>query len=211
MSDDRILLRRAFIDATLISADNICATEKTVKYSDRHRKRISSMGISAGISTKAKILIAVIAAALLLTGCAIFHEQIAGLILSFGDGFVIIEGDKNNAPEEIEHAYVATYIPEGFTEIERVEDVFFCNTKWVNEEKERYFLLTQDTVYSSSYDVDTEHSTSVPVYINDLCVLKINNKGFSFYYWEYRGYLFSITANFELDDYTFSLILNGLE
>ena len=53
MSDDRILLRRAFIDATLISADNICAAEKTVKYSDRHRKRISSMGISVGISTKA--------------------------------------------------------------------------------------------------------------------------------------------------------------
>ena len=138
---DRALLRQAFIDATIELADE-CATGERIECSARHRKRLRSMGISVGLSERTKILIALIAAALLLTGCAVFREQIAGLILSFGDGFVSVEGNVDpDAPREIEHAYVASYIPDGFAEAERVEEWYKVETVWKNADGEQIYLL----------------------------------------------------------------------
>ncbi len=207
---DRALLRQAFIDATIELADE-CATGERIECSARHRKRLRSMGISVGLSERTKILIALIAAALLLTGCAVFREQIAGLILSFGDGFVSVEGNVDpDAPREIEHAYVATYLPEGFVETERVEDSFYNRTIWENEENGKYLILTQETVHSFSQNIEATGAKTTKIYYDGYSILKIEASDVFFYYLRYEGYVLSITADFDIDDYALTLILDGL-
>ena len=207
---DRALLRQAFIDATLELADE-CATGEAIDCSVRHRKRLRSMGISVGLANRTKILIALIAAAVLLTGCAVFREQIAGLILSFGDGFVSVEGSIDpDAPREIEHAYAATYVPEGFVEVERVEESFYNRTKWVNEEEGQYFVLAQETMHSFSQNIEAASSKTTKIYYDGYSILKIEAKGVFFYYLGYEGYVLSITADFDIDNYTLTLLLDGL-
>ena len=120
MTECKLLFRQALIDATIELADDL-QDGKRIAYSAQHKKRMRSMGVAIGLSTRAKILISLIAAAILLTGCAVFRERIAGLFLTVGDGFVNVEGDVTpDAPKEIEHAYVPSYIPDGFTLLERV-------------------------------------------------------------------------------------------
>lgn len=206
---DRALLRQAFIDATLELADE-CATGETIDCSARHRKRLRSMGISVGIANRTKILIALIAAAVLLTGCAVFREQIAGLLLTFGNGFVNIEGSTSDAPREIEHAYTATYLPEGFVEVERVEEWYKVETVWKNADGEQIYLL-QWIIDGAIFDADTKYSEYSKIELEQFDVFNIEGEGYSIYYWSDNSYMFQLQALPRLDKETALNIIKGLK
>lgn len=210
MTENRALLKQALIEATVKTTDAICTDGGRVKYSDRHRKRLRSLGISTGISTRAKILIAVIAAALLLTGCAIFHEQIAGLFLTFGNGFVNIEGSTPDAPKEIEHAYVATYIPEGFTEVEREEEWYIVECIWKNS-SEDFIVLTQSLVDASGFGADTKYSYSMTIETGEFTLFCIIGSDFNIYYWSDNMYVFTLRTSSHLDENEIKNIVNNLK
>lgn len=208
---DRALLRQAFIDATLRLADE-CYTEEKIKYSPLHRKRLRSMGISTGISGRAKLLIALIAAAILLTGCAIFREEITGLILTFGDGFVNVEGEVNpDAPKEIEHAYVATYIPEGFVEVEREEEWYQVKTVWQNAEGTQIKLI-QGTLEGSVVSLDIEKNLYNKISYNDSEILAYKHSDVCYsYICSTNMYIFDLTVYGFLPDATILEIFDNLK
>ena len=206
---DRALLRQAFIDATLELADE-CATGEAIDCSVRHRKRLRSMGISVGLANRTKILIALIAAAVLLTGCAVFREQIAGLLLTFGNGFVNIEGSTSDAPIEIEHAYVATYLPEGFVEVERVEEWYQVKTVWENANGDSIEIY-QDVIYGSGFAADTKYSEISKIELEQFDVFNIEGKGYSIYYWSDNLYVFQLQALPRLDKDAALNIIKGLK
>ena len=211
ITDSKSLFRQALIDATLELANDL-RDKKRVEYSAQHKKRMRSMGVAIGLSTRAKILISLIAAAILLTGCAVFRERIAGLFLTVGDGFVNVEGDVTpDAPKEIEHAYVPSYIPDGFTEVERVEEVFYHQIIWANDDNKQYLIFSQDTVYSSSHNIDTDHASTIQIHYSDFTVFKIESSNNFFYYWNYQGYVFALTSNYNIDDTTLFTFLGGLK
>ena len=210
MTESRMLLKQAFIDATLELSDE-CYTEERIRYSALHRKRLRSMGISTGISGRAKLLIAIIAAAILLTGCAIFREEIKGLILSFGDGFLNVEGEVNpDAPKEIEHAYVATYIPEGFVEVEREEEWYQVKTVWENANGDSIEIY-QDVIYGSGFGADTKYSETSKIELEQFDVFNIEGKGYSIYYWSDNLYVFQLQALPRLDKDAALNIIKGLK
>ena len=209
MTDSKLLFRQALIDATIELADDL-RDRKRIDYSAKHKKRMRSMGVAIGISTKAKVLIALIAAAILLTGCAVFREHIAGLILSFGDGFVNVEGDVNpDAPKEIEHAYVATYIPDGFTEVEREEDWYYVKTVLKNDSGNSIEIY-QWTIYGAGFDADTKHSETSKIELKKFDVFNIEGKGYSIYYWSDNLYVFQIQAFPHLDKDAAISVIKGL-
>jgi hypothetical protein len=206
---DLALLRQAFIDATLEIAGE-CATGEAIDCSARHRKRLRSMGISVGLANRTKILIALIAAAVLLTGCAVFREQIAGLLLTFGNGFVNIEGSTSDAPREIEHAYAATYVPEGFVEVERVEEWYQVKTVWENANGDSIEIY-QDVIYGSGFGADTKYSETSKIELEQFDVLNIEGKGYSIYYWSDNLYVFQLQALPSLDKDAALNIIKGLK
>lgn len=211
MTECKLLFRQALIDATIELADDL-QDGKRIAYSAEHRKRMRSIGIAIGLSTKAKVLIALIAAAILLTGCAIFREHITGLLLSFGDGFVNIEGEVNpDAPKEIEHAYVATYIPDGFTEVEREEDWYLVKTVWENPEGTQIILL-QSILNGSIISLDSEKTAYEMITYNKLKILtyKHSDSRFSYIY-SNSEYLFDVRVYGVLPEEDICMFFDSLE
>ena len=211
MTESRLLFRQALIDATLELADDL-RDRKTVSYSAKHKKRMRSMGVAIGLSTRAKILIALIAAAILLTGCAVFREHITGLLLSFGDGFVNIEGEVNpDAPKEIEHAYVATYIPEGFVEVEREEEWYQVKTVWQNAEGTQIKLI-QGTLEGSVVSLDIEKNLYNKISYNDSEILAYKHSDVCYsYICSTNMYIFDLTVYGFLPDATILEIFDNLK
>ena len=210
MTECKLLFRQALIDATIELADDL-QDVKRIGYSAEHRKRMRSMGIAIGLSTRAKILIALIAAAILLTGCAVFREHITGLLLSFGDGFVNIEGEVNpNAPKEIEHAYVATYVPEGFTQVEREEDWDLVTTVWESSNGSR-IELTQGVLAGVTFDADTKYAENSKIESNGMTIFTVLGNEYSIYFWSNELYAFKLRTNFNANEETIVEIINNLK
>ena len=211
MTDSKLLFRQALIDATIELADDL-RDRTRIDYSAKHRKRMRSMGVAIGLSTKAKVLIALIAAAILLTGCAVFREHITGLLLSFGDGFVNVEGDVNpDAPKEIEHAYVATYVPEGFVEVEREEEWYQVKTVWENAEGKQIILL-QSILNGSIISLDSEKTAYEMITYNKLKILtyKHSDSRFSYIY-SNSEYLFDVRVYGVLPEEDICMFFDRLE
>ena len=211
MNDDRSLFKQALIDATLEISDDL-SDGKRVKYSAQHRKRMRSMGVSVGLPTRAKILVILVAAAILLTGCAVFREQIVGLIFSFSHKFVFINGVANpDAPKEIEQIYVPTYLPEGFTEAERDEKWNKVKTVWRNENGD-YIQVLQVVIHGVKFKIKHEHTESskiIKLEQFDLYNTEISN--YSFFIWSDGFYAFEIKTNYIIDQSTAIDIIESME
>ena len=193
ITDSKSLFRQALIDATLELANDL-RDKKRVEYSAQHKKRMRSMGVAIGLSTRAKILISLIAAAILLTGCAVFRERIAGLFLTVGDGFVNVEGDVTpDAPKEIEHAYVPSYIPDGFTEVEREEEWYMVKTVWKNESEDS-IEITQQVINGSEFGADTKYATVEKIEFSKFVAYNVEGNNYSIFYWSDGYYIFSLRA-----------------
>ena len=211
MNESKLLFRQVLIDATLELADDL-RDSKRVEYSAKHRKHMRSMGVSIGWSAKTKILVALIAAAILLTGCAVFREHISEFILSFGEGFINIEGASNpDAPREIQHAYVPTYIPEGFTEVERVEEWYQVKTIWENAEGKQIKLL-QGTLEGTLITLYREENTYKKISSDGLNILvyKHNDKHYSCICSTHM-YVFNLTVYDSLTEEAIVMIFSSLE
>ena len=210
MTESRLLFRQALIDATLELANDL-RDKKRVEYSAQHRKRMRSMGVAIGLSTRAKILISLVAAAILLTGCAVFRERIAGLFLTVGDGFVNVEGDVTpDAPKEIEHAYVPSYIPDGFTEVERVEVGYKVKTVWQNSNGD-FIEILQGTIYGTGFDADTKYAETSIIELEQFDVLNIEANNYSLFYWSNGLYSFKLSAGPNIDQNTAINIIESLK
>ena len=123
----KILLRDALIDAMLREFDRdmekceespICSPEHYKKMSEIVGFDVTKPRRKPIISTRTKIAIIIIAAALALTSCiAIFHRQIGNFMEKFYKDHIEVWFDNeeaNEPPQEIEDVYTLTYVPEGY-------------------------------------------------------------------------------------------------
>jgi hypothetical protein len=126
---EKNLLRDAFVDAMLREVDrDLEKCEESPICSPEHYKRMSEiLGFDVTkprrkpkISTRTKIAIAIIAAAVVaLTSCvaAIYHRQIGNFMEKFYKDHIEVWFDNEEAkqsPEEIEDVYTLAYVPEGY-------------------------------------------------------------------------------------------------
>lgn len=101
----------------------------------------------------------IIAAALLLVGCAayVYREKIKGFIFEHYDKYVEVQFDVdlNAVPTCIEAEYALGYVPEGFEQVRRtvLETINF--QEWNNESGDS-ILFVQEIIGKGGYDVDNE-------------------------------------------------------
>ena len=211
MNDDRSLFKQALIDATLELSDEM-RDGKRVEYSARHKKRMRSMGVAIGLPMRAKIMVILVAAAILLTGCAVFREQIAGLIFSFGNRFIFIDGVASpDAPKEIEQIYSLTYTPEGFTEAKREAGRHKVRTVWENENGD-YIEVLQGVIYGIGFKIKKEYAENAKIIeLPEFDIYNAEIGNYSFFIWSDGYYSFQIKANHVIDQSTAIEIIESLK
>lgn len=144
-----------------------------------------------GLSTRAKILIAIlVAAALLLTSCGIiFHNE---LEMFFKELYVAVMPSSNDANDQvIEEVYSLSYVPEGYTLEETNVSRINVEYTYYNSDGE---ILTfyQNPYYGTIYTYDTENSETEIVYINSIKVYHTRTSIRQFYLWDDGKYVYEI-------------------
>lgn len=162
------------------------------------------------LSTK-MIAILVAAAVLLLAGCAIiYRDEIRDFIIDIKEFFINVdfsEGENNS--QQIDEIYELTYIPEGYSLKEqyitrmRVEYVF-ANS---NNKSIRFI---QQSLDASTFSIDSEHSDTVIIEIDDFTIYSRIAGNMHYYLWNDGKYAMKLISTEKLSDDELLLIINGL-
>jgi len=117
---------------------------------DEHFKKLERKAL------KSRVIVAIVAAVLaLLTSCAvIFREEIGGFIVTFFEGNADFEGGGSIA-KEIDVYYEPTYVPEGYSSIEKDISDLYAVYGYSNGERTLYF---EQYLSSGSNSIDTQNA-----------------------------------------------------
>lgn len=189
-------------------------------FSRAHARRMSSI-LDSRIKyvpdkrtrVKRAVLVALIAAALLLAGCAaiVYKEQIGDFFVEIRDTYIkgdfIKDEDANN--QIIEEYYTLTYVPEGYELVEEYSDVFLAQSVWKND-KEKSIIFDQTPINSVKYSIDGEHGlTNTLNYDQYTVYCRIIDETY-YYIWNNEKYAFSLYSDAEIKEEEFIRIIEGI-
>ena len=133
ISEEKKLFGQALLDATCRSyLTELASCEEDTCCSEAHTEKMTAiLGLkptrsqAIGSPRKRAVIAAILAAVLLLTGCAVYvyREKIADFIVTtFNDRVEIHHGnaDSPEYPDEIEEKYTLGYVPEGYRLVNKI-------------------------------------------------------------------------------------------
>jgi hypothetical protein len=181
-------------ELTLCDASAKCSRRHYVKM-----KKILGVAVlpatNPGAKIKRRIVAALIAAALLLTGCAAYayREEIKEFIETIFDDHIEVKYDDNEDPTTsatITEYYTLGYVPEGYDFIKIIEQPTQIKSKWVNAEG-KYILLVQCTVESALFIMDTETEDWNLIQLGDHEIY-YRSTGVNYYIWNDGKYAYQL-------------------
>lgn len=222
---EKNLLRDAFVDAMLREVDrDLEKCEESPICSPEHYKRMSEIvGFDVTkprrkpkISTRTKIAIAIIAAAIVaLTSCvaAIYHRQIGNFMEKFYKDHIEVWFDNeeaNQPPEEIKDVYTLTYLPEGFKLIDKKANTIRVRNTYFNESGNK-IIFEQNIFDSTSNILDSENGNSYIKLNNNIEIYyrEIENK--YYYKWTDTLYIFSLSTSHEFSLIELQNLINNMQ
>ena len=165
---------------------------------------------SKPLSPKARKIIAIfIAAALLLTSCAvIYRNEIRGFIKEITESFTkITHSDEVTEGSRIEEYYEFTYVPDGYFIEKTYVDPTINSFHYVNNDKNE-LILQQCILDGSSIFVDQESNLQILV-IDTYEIYYKETNGKHFYLLNDGKYALKITSDAEIPDEEIVSIING--
>ncbi len=178
--------------------------EHPEKYTKKHRIK--------------KIVIILIAAAIILTGCTAIkpvRTAIANFIITVFEKYSSVDKSTDaNAKDRITEFYSPGFIPEGYEfvgeEINKFNDNLIINRdlKYKNDYKELSFT---QVVAKSTMTLNTENTELKTVSIGDIECMYYSNIGLCDYLWEQNGYRFILSVPDEIDLETAKKIIESVE
>lgn len=178
--------------------------EHPKKYTKKHRIK--------------KIVIILIAAAVLLTGCTAIkpvRTAIANFIITVFEKYSSVDKSTDaNAKDRITEFYSPGFIPEGYEfvgeEINKFNDNLIINRdlKYKNDYKELSFT---QVAAKSTMTLNTENTELKTVSIGDIECMYYSNIGLCDYLWEQNGYRFILSVPDEIDLETAKKIIESVE
>ena len=160
------------------------------------------------LSSKMKRLIAIlVAAALLMTSCAIiFRNEIREVFEEFFVSLRYEPGDTSQ--DKIEEIYVLTYVPEGYV----LENEYFSSHlvryKFTNQED--VLLVEQHTIANSNYYIDSENGYSRINEIEEYAVYYRFTGMNHIYVWNIKNYSMEIKSNKQISVQELLLIVKNI-
>ena len=176
-------------------------TMRTIIYGKTDSKRVWS--------PKMKRIVAIlVAAALLLTSCAvIFRNEIREIVDEFFAKYVY-SGDDNGV-DTIEEVYELTYLPEGYYFEEEIITPLCIQSKFINEEGD-IIRFEQRIIDGTGFTIDSESGYSKINEIEKYTVYYRYTKALHSYIWNNDKYTFIIKSSTELSNEELTKIINGI-
>ena len=173
------------------------------------RKIIKS---SSKAITMRRLIAILVAAALLLTGCAIvYRNEIRDFIEEICDSFVKVNfSDTDDTGKRIEDIYELTYIPEGYVLESSVE--YSTRVKYIYANSDgKKIRFTQELLDTISFYADIEIGYNKVVGISLYDVYCKDTKEHIGYMWNDGKYMFRLTMEAEISTEELKLIIEGIK
>lgn len=170
MIDERDMFKKALAEAMYQKYDCELAkanNEIDISCSKRHYLRLSAiLGFNVGNAKRfsKRLLAAILAAALLLTGCTVYayRTEIKEFFVEIYEKHIRVtyDTDKNNLMgKNIAKAYRATYIPEGYELVKESNTSLHISYRWEDSNK-NVITLKQKVFDGTEFFVDAEHGNT---------------------------------------------------
>ena len=191
--------------------------EEEIVCSRRHKRIMKAIvygnatKVSSRMSTRAKIAAVLVAAALLLGGCAIaYRAAIRSFVSEIKEFFVELTFTKGDDESKyIEEVYELTCLPEGYglesqnIACMRIQYVF------VNAAGQKIKFI-QQPIDASSFTVDTEHGYENIFEVEEYEIYYRQADGVNCYIWNDGKYALQLYSTVKLSDSDIKLIIDGI-
>jgi hypothetical protein len=195
--------------------DEMSTIEKHPRCSKRHYKKMSEI---LGFKVKAprrinkKGMAAILlAAALLLTGCAVFKNEIRDFFVEVYETFVKVTFDNGKDDEQIiSETYELTYMLEGYEQTETIVNPAIVRYEYRNSE-EHVIIFTQSPLDNTNYRVDAEHSDYTFLTIGEYRVYHRYTEQNNTYIWNDGHYSLYIYSDMALSNADLENLISGIK
>ena len=219
---EKLLLKRALWDATCSAyLKELDSCEEDACFSAAHAEKMNvilgakpARTQAIGRPKKRTVIAAILAAALLLTGCAVYvyREKIADFIVTiFNDHVEIVHGnaDSPEYPDEIEEKYILGYVPEGYKIVNKISSTLTSHSHtWKKDNGES--ILFYQSVVGGIIGVDSEHGEGEVLNVCGQTVYYRRAERFV-YIWNDGKYSLLLTASEEIPLEEFEKIMQGIK
>lgn len=195
--------------------DEMSTIEKHPRCSKRHYEKMSEI---LGFKVKAprrinkKGMAAILlAAALLLTGCAVFRNEIRDFFVEIYETFIRVTFDAEQPSEEetIGDVYEPAFIPEGYTPKNEVINPLIVRYEYANSE-DNYITFEQYLLDSSTFLFDAENGDTTSIAIGNYEVYYRCLNSQHRYIWNDGKYAMAINTDVELNADDLEKLINGI-
>ena len=220
MIDERDMFKKALSEAMFQKYDCELAkanNEIDISCSKRHYLRLSAiLGFNVGNAKRfsKRLLAAILAAALLLTGCTVYayRTEIKEFFVEIYEKHIRVtyDTDKNNLMgKNIEKVYRSTYIPEGYELVEESNTSLHVSYIWKDLNK-NVITLKQKVFDGTEFFVDAEHGNTSIINCEQCEVYCRVIDGLYYYIWTNQDYVFTLTSTTQLSNNELLEIINGI-
>ena len=192
--------------------------EEEIVCSRRHKRIMKAIVygnatyINSRISTRAKVAAILVAAALLLGGCAIaYREAIRAIISEIKEFFVELTFTESDEESKyIEEVYELTYVPEGYELENQSEGRKIVQSMFKNVEGHKIKFM-QQALDDSRFTVDSEHSDNALLEVDGYTVYSRSTNGTYYYLWNDGKYALKLNTTEPLSNETLASIISGIK
>ena len=216
------LFKQALIEATCNVYDReLALCEQDIKCSRRHYAKMRKiLGVtilpatSRKMQIKRRVLAALVAAAMLLTGCTAYayHEEIKDFIETVLDDYIRVsynDGEKPASSATISEYYTLGYVPEGYELVKCLEQSYRNREEWENSAG-AYIVFVQCNVENALFVMDDEAKDWKLVSIGQHEIY-YRFTGIYHYIWNDGEYAYQLTVSTELTDQELISMIEGLK
>lgn len=158
------------------------------------------------------VAVLIAAALLLLAGCAvIYRDEIRGFITDVREFFVKVSfSEGENDSQNIDEIYELTYIPEGYALGK--ENIYKTSVRYVFTNSDNNSIrFIQQPLDNASFSVDSEHSDTVLIEIEEYTIYSRKTGNMYYYLWNNGKYAFQMYSDEELSNNKLLSIIDGLK
>ena len=221
-SGEMLLLQKALWEASAnVYERELAECEQDAKCSRRHYAKMRKIigvavlpATSRKMQIKRRIIAALIAAVLLLTGCTTYayREEIRTIIETIFDNHVEVkynDKEQSTSADTIDKYYILGYVPDGYELTKTYEQPSQTKYKWSNSDGE-YIILEQCHVDSALFGMDNEAEDWKAVQIG---IHKMQHRVSDVYYylWNDGVYAYRLTTSVLWEEQELLRIIDNLQ
>ena len=217
--NNRIFLKQAILDGMSQKyEEEMALNEETADCSKQHyvkMRRILNLhgpNVSNMKFNKRALIAILIAAALLLAGCAVYvyREVIADFIVEIYDDHINIFHEEQGNDQQIEQIYAVHYIPEGYELKREILNPGMVHYMFKNTAGET-IIFEQCNLSGSDFFLNGEQGSTLILEHNQIKIYYRQFDHSHYYIWSDGTYVLSITSKTKLDQHEIIQIIDNLE